>query len=143
MITTRLRPALAIAAGAGLTLLAQTPAVAPLLKILSPLESDYITGPTLLRAEVTPSGEVTGLTFFVDGRQVCTLTKPPFNCDWDAGATITTHQVRAVATVTGGTRIVQTVRTKSVGYVERVDVDVVQVTVTVADGRGKFVRDIP
>jgi VWFA-related protein len=138
-----LRPALAIAACAGLTLLAQTPAVAPLLKILSPLESDYITGSTLLRAEVTPSGEVTGLTFFVDGRQVCTLTKPPFNCDWDAGATITAHQVRAVATVTGGTRIVQTVRTKSVGYVERVDVDVVQVTVTVADGRGKFVRNLP
>ena len=37
----------------------------------------------------------------------------------------------------------QTVRTKSVGYVERVDVDVVQVTVTVADGHGKFVRGIP
>ena len=54
-----------------------------------------------------------------------------------------THQVRVVATVTGGARIVQTVRTKSVGYVERVDVDVVQVTVTVADGHGKFVRNIP
>ena len=34
-------------------------------------------------------------------------------------------------------------RTKSVGYVERVDVDVVQVTVTVADRHGKFVRNIP
>ena len=86
---------------------------------------------------------MTGLTFFVDGRQVCALTRPPFECEWDAGATITTHQVRAVATITGGARIVQTVRTKSVGYVERVDVDVVQVTVTVADGHGKFVRNIP
>ena len=34
-------------------------------------------------------------------------------------------------------------RTKSVGYVERVDVDVVQVTVTVSDGRGKFVPSVP
>jgi Ca-activated chloride channel family protein len=162
MIGTKLRSALALAACAGLAMIgpakagryllsptghyvlsAQTPAVAPLLKILSPLENDYITGATLLRAEVTPPGDVTGLTFFVDGRQVCALTRPPFDCDWDAGATITTHQVRAVATVTGGARIVQTVRTKSVGYVERVDVDVVQVTVTVADGHGKFVRHIP
>jgi VWFA-related protein len=38
---------------------------------------------------------------------------------------------------------VQTIRTKSVGYTERVDVDVVQVTVTVSDGRGRFVRGIP
>src|SRR5207253_554525 len=106
-------------------------------------EDAYVTGSTPLRASVTPADAVTGVTFFVDGRQVCALTAPPFNCDWDAGAAITAHQVRVVATVKGGTRIVQTVRTKSVGYVERVDVDVVQVTVTVADGHGKFVRNIP
>src|SRR4029079_4040926 len=98
---------------------------------------------TLLRATVTPVESVTGLTFFVDGRQVCALTRAPFECEWDAGAAIAAHQVRAVATIQGGTRIVQTVRTKSVGYVERVDVDAVQVTVTVSDGRGKFVRNIP
>jgi Ca-activated chloride channel family protein len=74
---------------------------------------------------------------------VCALTHPPFECDWDAGAAITAHQVRAVATLRGGNRIVQTVRTKSVGYVERVDVDVVQVTATVSDGHGKFIRGIP
>jgi len=34
-------------------------------------------------------------------------------------------------------------RTKSVGYSERVDVAVVQVTVTVTDGHGKFIRDVP
>jgi Ca-activated chloride channel family protein len=139
------RPWLAIAACAALTisLWAQAPADAPQLKILSPDEDTYVTGVTLLRAAVTPAETVSALTFFVDGRQVCALTKLPFECEWDAGAAITTHQVRAVATVNGGSRIVQTVRTKSVGYVERVDVDVVQVTVTVADGHGKFVRNIP
>jgi len=141
----QLRPWLVIAACAGLTisLWAQAPADAPQLKILSPDEDTYVTGVTMLRAGVTPSETVSALTFFVDGRQVCALTKLPFECEWDAGAAITTHQVRAVATVKGGTRIVQTVRTRSVGYVERVDVDVVQVTVTVADGHGKFVRNIP
>jgi VWFA-related protein len=139
------RPWIVIAACAGLTmsLWAQAPADAPQLKILSPDEDTYITGVTLLRAGVTPPDTVSGLTFFVDGRQVCALTKLPFECEWDAGAAITTHQVRAVATVKGGARIVQTVRTKSIGYVERVDVDVVQVTVAVADGHGKFVRNIP
>ena len=138
-------PSLVLAACAGLTisLLAQAPAAAPQITILSPDEDAYVTGSTLLRATIAPADTVTGVTFFVDGRQVCALTAPPFECDWDAGAAITAHQVRVVATVKGGTRIVQTVRTKSVGYVERVDVDVVQVTVTVADGHGKFVRNIP
>jgi VWFA-related protein len=139
------RPLLVFAACAGLTLSlwAQAPADAPQLKILSPGEDAYVTGATLLRASLTPPEAATGVTFFVDGRQVCALTHPPFECDWDAGAAIAAHQVRAVATIKGGARIVQTVRTKSVGYVERVDVDVVQVTVTVADGHGKFVRDVP
>jgi Ca-activated chloride channel family protein len=121
---------------------AQSP-VEPELKILSPGEDAYVTGSTLLRARVEPPETVVGITFFVNGRQVCALTALPFECEWDAGPAIKEHQVRAVATLRGGGRIVQTVRTKSVGYAERVDVDVVQVTVTVSDGRGRFVRDIP
>jgi len=145
MIIPHPRPSLVIAACVSLTIAiwAQAPADAPQIRILSPAEDAYVTGVTLLRATVAPADALTGLTFFVDGRQVCALTKPPFECDWDAGAAITAHQVRAVGTVKGGTRIVQTVRTKTVGYVERVDVDVVQVTVTVSDGRGKFVPNIP
>jgi len=116
---------------------------APQLTILSPGEDAYVSGPTLLRAEVLPADAIAGVTFFVDGRQACTLVKVPFECDWDAGATIAEHQVRAVATLKSGGRIVQTVRTKSIGYAERVDVDVVQVTVTVSDGRGRFIPNIP
>ena len=139
------RPWLVLAALAALTisLWAQAPPGAPQIKILSPGEDAYVTGSTLLRATVAPLDAVTGVTFFVDGRQVCALTPPPFECEWDAGAAITAHQVRAVAILKGGARIVQTVRTKSVGYVERVNVDAVQVTVTVSDGHGKFVRGIP
>jgi Ca-activated chloride channel family protein len=145
MTILRPRPSLVIVACVCLTLSAwaQAPAGVPQLKILSPGEDAYVTGATLLRASITPAESVTGVTFFADGRQVCALTHPPFECDWDAGAAITAHQVRAVATLRGGNRIVQTVRTKSVGYVERVDVDVVQVTATVSDGHGKFIRGIP
>jgi VWFA-related protein len=122
-----------------ITVHAQEPQIA----ILSPGADAYLTGPTLLRARVTPPEAVTALTFFVDGRQVCAITREPFECEWDAGSTIAEHQVRVTATLIGGGRIVQTVRTKSVGYTERVNVDVVQVTVTVSDNRGKFIAGLP
>jgi Ca-activated chloride channel family protein len=133
----------ALAALAAAALAAQAPVEGPQLKILSPGDDAYVTGPTLLRARVEPPEAVTALTFFVNGRQACALTALPFECEWDAGPIIREHQVRAVATLKDGGRIVQTVRTKSVGYAERVDVDVVQVTITVSDGRGRFVRGIP
>jgi Ca-activated chloride channel homolog len=115
----------------------------PEIKILSPGEDAYLSGPTLLRARITPPTAAASLTFFVDGRQVCVLTREPFECDWDAGPSIAEHQVRAVAALSSGGRIVHTVRTKGIGYSEKVNVDVVQVTVTVSDGRGRFVAGLP
>jgi VWFA-related protein len=131
--------AAACACAATIIVHAQEPQIA----ILSPGADAYLTGPTLLRARVTPPEAVTALTFFVDGRQVCAITREPFECEWDAGSTIAEHQVRVTATLIGGGRIVQTVRTKGVGYSERVNVDVVQVTVTVSDNRGKFIAGLP
>jgi Ca-activated chloride channel homolog len=122
---------------------AQTPPVAPQFRILSPVADSYVSGSTLLRARIEPPDVVKGVTFFADGRQVCALTQEPFECDWDAGEAIAEHQVRAVATLMAGGRLVKTVRTKAVGYNEHVNVDVVQVTVTVSDGHGRFVRGIP
>ena len=115
----------------------------PEIKILSPGEDAFLTGPTLLRARIAPPDAAANVTFFVDGRQVCALTREPFECDWDAGPSISEHQVRAVATLFSGGRVVHTVRTKGIGYNERVNVDVVQVTVTVSDGRGRFIAGIP
>jgi len=134
---------LAASIAAAMIARAQSPGSGPQLRILSPGEDAFVTGPTLLRARVEPPELVTGLTFFVNGRQACALIQLPFECEWDAGPAIKEHQVRAVATLKDGSRLVQTVRTKSVGYTERVDVDVVQVTVTVSDQHGRFVRDIP
>lgn len=136
---------LAVAAAATVSLGAragQSPAE-PALKILSPGDDAYVSGPTLLRASVDPPNQVTSVAFSVDGRQVCVLTKLPFECDWDAGVNVDEHQVRVVVTLMGGHRIVRTVRTKGVAFAERVDVDVVQVTVTVTDGHGHFVKGLP
>jgi Ca-activated chloride channel family protein len=113
------------------------------LTIESPTAEMYLNGTTPLRAKTEPPDAATTVTFFVDGRQACALKAPPWECDWDAGSRIAEHQVRAVATLKNGARLVQTVRTRTIAYTERVNVDVVQVTVTVSDGRGKFVPKIP
>ena len=113
------------------------------LTIESPTGDMYVSGATPLRAKTDPADAATTVTFFVDGRQACALKAPPWECDWDAGARVAEHQVRAVATLRSGARLVQTVRTRTIGYTERVNVDVVQVTVTVSDGHGKFVPNIP
>jgi VWFA-related protein len=117
--------------------------VAPAVSILSPDADAYLSGPTKLKALVDPADAAATLTFFVDGRQVCVLNAAPWECEWDAGARIAEHQVRAVVALKSGGRLVQTVRTKSIGYAEKVNVDVVQVTVTVGDGHGKFIPNIP
>src|SRR6476659_438724 len=134
-----------VAAAFGLALMvsARAPESAPQLTILSPGEDSYVSGPTLLRASIVPAEAASSMTFFVDGRQVCALTRPPFECEWDAGPALGEHQVRAVATLTAGGRAVQTIRTKAVSVTEKVNVDVVQVTVTVSDGHGRFVRNLP
>jgi VWFA-related protein len=112
-------------------------------EILSPGPDAYVSGATLLRARVVPPNTATLVVFFVDGRQVCALTKPPYECEWDAGISVAEHQVRVAVTLTGGTRAFQSVRTRGVGFSEKVDVDAVQVTVTVLDGHGHFVRSLP
>jgi len=120
-----------------------TPIPAPALEILAPTADAYISGSTTFRAAVTPPAAASRVLFSVDGRQVCETSAPPFECSWEAGGSITAHQVRAVAELVGGGRLIRTVRTKELGYAEKVDVDVVQVIATVVDGRGHFVTGLP
>ena len=101
--------------------------------ISSPSASAYISGVTALRAAIDPSVPVQSVTFFVDGRQFCLLNEPPFECEWDAGSVISVHLIRLVVQPVSGDRIVKTLRTKGIGYADRVNVEAIQVTVTVAD----------
>ena len=115
----------------------------PRVRIVSPTDDAMMTGQTRLRAEVEPAALAASGAFFVDGHQVCTVLKPPFECEWDAGPMISPHQVRFVVNLVGGGRIVSTTRTAGVEYAESVDVDVVQVTVTVMDEDGRYVKGLP
>lgn len=124
------------------TTLAQNPNQTRL-EILAPADGSFINGPTLLKADVEGPADPTSVVFFVDGKQVCSVTAAPYECNWDAGANINAHQVRVVVNLKGGARVVKTVRTKEVGYAEKVEVDVVQVTATVLDGQGHYVKGLP
>jgi hypothetical protein len=115
----------------------------PRLRVLSPADGSFVSGVIPLRADVQPVEAVTSVVFFVDGRQLCTVARPPFECSWDAGAAILEHQIRVVANLVNGSRIVLPVRTKGVAYTEKVDVDVVQVTATVVDRGGHYVKGLP
>jgi Ca-activated chloride channel family protein len=112
------------------------------LQILSPADGSLVSGPTVIRAEVDPTSIASSVVFFVDGRQVCTVTAVPFECHWDAGSAIAGHQIRVVANLSNKSRIVRTIRTKELGYTDKIDVDVVQVTATVLDNRGHYLKGL-
>jgi Ca-activated chloride channel family protein len=132
------------ASGAGGPARAQMPSAgAPTLEILSPAADAYISGATTLRAGVTPPTAASRILFYVDGRQVCEAVAQPFECSWEAGGTIVAHQIRVVAELLAGGRIVRTVRTRPLGYAEKVDVDVVQIIATVTDHNGHFLTGLP
>jgi len=120
---------------------AQTPDPEPLV-ISSPAEGSYITGPVLLQVRAKTPGAVRAVTFFADGRSICTVLRQPFECNWDAGPGLKEHVVRAVATMADGARLVATSRTRTAGYTEAVEVEVVQVTATVTDSDERFVKGL-
>jgi VWFA-related protein len=116
---------------------------APRVRIETPADDALVVGPTRLRAIVEPVDAASELAFSVDGREVCIVRTAPFDCAWDAGQAIVEHQIRAVATLAAGGRIVHAVHTRAAGVTETVDIDVVQVSVSVLDGRSRYVRGLP
>jgi VWFA-related protein len=127
---------------------AQTPERPPQLRILSPGADAVMKGPALIRVALEPEGSASTVVFFVDGKQACVVSAPPFQCDWDAGPATAEHQIRVVANLTAGGRLVETRRT-SIPHddvagvpIFSSHVDAVQLTVTVTDGE-HFVNGLP
>jgi Ca-activated chloride channel homolog len=137
-------PAAILWAAMSIAVVAQGPSTsAPIVEISFPEPDTYLAGPVVLSATVEPLTAVTRMVFFVDGREVCVVVSPPFECDWDAGSNVVERQIRIQATFTDGNRVARTRRTQGLGVTETVDVDVVQVTVTVTNDRGEFVAGLP
>ena len=124
-------------------LAAQT--ISPAIRLSTPSEGAYVAGSVRLVAQIEPATavrDVAQVTFFADAHQICTVARPPFECEWDAGERIAEHTFRVVAALRTGARLVDTVRTRGLSVTEDVDVDVVQITAVVTDGGGRFVRGL-
>lgn len=111
------------------------------LRITSPEPNAVVSGPMRLEAVLTPPEPVENVTFFANGRLVCTVERPPFGCMWDPGSLVRGHHIRVVATLANGRRLVGNVRTKDLGYVERISTEAVLVPVIVTKD-GQFVRGL-
>jgi VWFA-related protein len=123
-------------------LAAQTPP--PEVRITSPQPQAYVSGVIELSAEVVPLDGTSNVAFFADGRQICVDDAAPFLCEWDAGPQVQAHQIRVVVNSLQGGRVVATLRTRGLAFADNVDVDAVQVTVTVTNpATGKFVAGLP
>lgn len=115
------------------------------IRMVYPEPDTYVSGVTKLKAEILPkmlASRVGQILFFADGKQVCNVLDPvAAECEWDAGAEVRPHVFRVVANLIGGGRIIASSRTKGLEQVEKVSVDVVQVTAVVTD-RGRFVSGL-
>jgi len=117
---------------------------APAVRITSPAADAVISGPSSLAATLEPETlleAVQGVSFFVNGRLVCSVETPPFACPWDPGAAIRGHHVRVVVSLTGGRRLVGNVHTKNLGHTEQVRAEAILVPAIVTT-RGQFVRGL-
>jgi Ca-activated chloride channel family protein len=118
----------------------QTP---PRLTIVEPAPGRYVSGQQVLRARLDPEGlALVRLMFTADGHPVCARQTPPWECEWDAGDDVVSHNIRAVAVLADGSRLVDSVRTEAAGFAPATAVDVVQVAATVTDGGGRLVRGL-
>lgn len=114
----------------------------PQVQITSPTEGSYAKGLTPIRVSVAPPDTAANVVFYVDGRAVCTVTREPLTCDWDAGTEPREHQVRVVVTLASGGRVVRTVQTAVIDNLFSVSVDTVEIVASVMNG-SRPVRGLP
>ena len=123
----------------------QQPPAELVIRVIVPEPDSYVSGVTQLKAEILPkmlATRVGQIIFSVDGKQVCNVLDPiKAECEWDAGAEVREHVIRVVGNLIGGGRIRGSSKTKGLDQVEKVSVDVVQVTAVVTD-HGRFVSGL-
>lgn len=118
-------------------------AAVPEIVFESPVDGSYASGPMPIRVRLVPaSTAVQSVTLSADGALVCRVERPPFECAWDAGPNVSAHAIKAAVLLADGRRVSRLIKTRGVAYAETVDVDVVQVTATVTDREGRFVRGL-
>jgi Ca-activated chloride channel family protein len=139
--------AIALTIGCGLAVVltaAPRATQAQAVRITSPEKDAIVSGPTRLEVAFDPAetaAAVQSVVFTVDGREACTVERAPFACTWDPGDLVRGHHVRAVAALANGSRLTDNLRTRDLGFTERIRTDAVLVPVIVTRD-GHFVRGL-
>lgn len=113
----------------------------PSIRITSPAADAIVSGPSHVTVAIEPASTDATVNIFANGRLLCTVERPPYACPWDPGVIVRGHHIRVVATLGDGRRLVDNVRTKELGYTERVRTEAVLVPVIVTS-RGQFVKGL-
>lgn len=110
-------------------------------RIVTPDSDTYVSGPTVIRAEVTQVGDtaISRVTFTVDGAVVGVREEPPWEVEWDAGEGFARHIIDVeVVDVTGRTAQATVVTPDLETAVFRADVAAVLLYVTAIDDDGRY-----
>ena len=112
----------------------------PSVTIVSPTVDTVVTGPTTFSVEVTARRTaLQDATFYVDGARACVAPGATLRCDWDAGARVSSRNVRAVVRLLDGSQLTAALRTKELDVSQHASVEAVVVAVHVKDWRDRFV----
>jgi Ca-activated chloride channel homolog len=114
----------------------------PGLAITMPTAETVVTGTTVFGIDSPPGSSVRDVVFFVDGLRACVATRPPWQCEWDAGPRVTSRHVRAVARLADGAQLTAALRTKALDIGQHTSVDAVVVSAHVKDSRDRFVTGL-
>ena len=124
---------------------AQQQAGRPQILITSPLEGSFVDGMTTISAAVSAASgtAIAEVKFFVDDVEVGSLTEPPWEIQWDAGAIFARRVIRVLVTDSAGGQSEETVLTRDLeSAVFSLEVSVVPLYVNVTDGRGAYIPDM-
>ncbi|MBI3450508.1 MAG: VWA domain-containing protein, partial [Acidobacteria bacterium] len=148
--TQRLAGAALIFTGMSLAAAAEpAPPARASVRFVSPAGSDVVYGETTLRVAIVPPAgtRVVGVEFLVDDKRVGIAAHSPFEITWDAGTTLASHVLRAVASFSDGTSQEDAVTTRKIVFIEHAlvqgtAIDRVELLVAVTDGKGTPVRGL-
>ena len=115
------------------------------LRITAPAADVIVSGNTRIDIAIEPAAEMANIktvTFSVNGRLACMLERAPFTtCSFEPGDVVRGHHIRVVATLNDGRRLVDNLRTKEIGYAEKIRTAAVLVPLIVTNG-GTFVKGL-
>jgi Ca-activated chloride channel family protein len=119
----------------------QETAPAGTVRILAPASGSYVSGRTVIEAEVA-AADLVRVEFLVDGQVVAGLVRPPWRVVHDFGPDYEAHLVQVTAVLGDGTRRTAEVSTQRLVIHETAGIDLVNVFATVQDRRGRYAMSL-